>query len=229
MKLIIDFLSLIYPNICQTCGRSLFRNERIICMKCKHHLPRARFSNDPGNPAAQVFWGRVPLQMVITGFLYNKGNSVQQLIHKFKYKGLKGIGIFLGEELGSEIALNSRHKDIDYILPVPLHPRKQKKRGFNQSEIIARGIAAKTGVEINTSILYRKAFSNTQTRKSKYERWQNVESIFSLKQEELLKNKHILLVDDVITTGATIEACAQCLLRVEGVRLSVAAVAFTRV
>lgn len=228
MKLIIDFLSLIYPNVCQVCGKSLFRNEHILCMKCKHHLPKARFTNDRDNPAAQVFWGRVPLKMVITGFLYNKGNAIQQLIHSFKYRGFKEIGIFLGAELGTEIAKNDLCEDITFIIPVPLHPKKQKKRGFNQSEIIAVGIAAKIGAKVNTSILYRKTSSGTQTRKSKYERWQNVESIFSIKDESLLKNKHILLVDDVITTGATIEACAQCLLQVEGVRLSVAAVAFTR-
>lgn len=228
MNPIIDFFSLIYPNICQVCGNSLFRNERIVCMKCKHHLPRARCAGKPDHPAAQVFWGRVPARTVITGFLYNKGNAVQQLIHKFKYRGLKDIGLFLGEELGAEIAGNPLCEDIDCIIPVPLHPKKQKKRGFNQSEIIANGIAANIKAVPDTSILYRKSFSGTQTRKSKYERWENVENIFSLKNEHLIKNKHILLVDDVITTGATIEACAQCLLRVEGVRISVGAVAFTR-
>jgi ComF family protein len=229
MNLLIDFLSLVYPNTCQVCSKSLFRHERIVCMTCKHHLPIARFAQDPRNPAAQVFWGRVPTQMVITGFLYNKGNAVQQLIHKFKYRGIKDIGLFLGEELGAEIVQNPFHEDITYILPVPLHPKKQKRRGFNQSEIIARGISAHIPADVNTSILFRKTSSGTQTRKSKYERWENVENIFGLKNEGLIKNKHILLVDDVITTGATIEACAQCLLRVEGVRLSVAAVAFTRV
>lgn len=228
MSLLMDFISLVYPNVCQVCGMSLFKHEHILCMKCKHHLPYARFSDDPRNPAAQVFWGRVPARMVITGFLYNKGNAVQKLIHKFKYRGMKDIGLFLGVELATEIIKYPEHEDISIIIPVPLHPRKQKKRGFNQSEIIARGIASKIAAEMNPSILYRKSFSSTQTRKSKYERWENVESIFGIKNESLIKNKHILLVDDVITTGATLEACAQCLLRVEGVRLSVAAVAYTR-
>ncbi len=229
MSLLIDFLSLVYPNTCHVCSKSLFRHERVLCMKCRHHLPLARFTEDPRNPAAQVFWGRVPTRMVITGFLYNKGNAVQQLIHKFKYRGIKSIGIFLGEELGKEIAKNPIHEDVSIILPVPLHPKKQKRRGFNQSEIIARGISAHVAAEVNTSILFRKTSSDTQTRKSKYERWENVDSIFGLKNEDLIKYKHILLVDDVITTGATIEACAQCLLMIEGVKVSVAAVAFTRV
>ena len=228
MTLLNDFLSLVYPNICQVCSKSLFKNEKIICMKCRHHLPYTHSVVDPSNPAAQIFWGRVPAQLVATAFLYNKGNAVQLLIHKFKYRGLKEIGLMLGEELGNEIGKHPLHNNIDYIIPVPLHPRKEKKRGFNQSEIIAMGLATRLNIEVKSSILFRKTFSRTQTRKSKYDRWENVENIFGLKDEHLLKNKHLLLVDDVITTGATIEACAQCLLLVEGVRLSIGAVAFTR-
>jgi ComF family protein len=229
MSLIFDFLSLIYPKICQGCGLSLFRNEHILCLKCRHHLPLARFGGVHANPVAEVFWGRVPTVMVITAFLYNKGNTVQKLIHHFKYRGMKDIGIFLGEELGKVISENPLQHDISYIIPVPLHPKKQKKRGFNQSEIIAKGIAGTISAEPDPSFLYRKTFTGTQTRKSKYERWENVENIFAVRNENRLKNKHILLVDDVITTGATIEACAQCLLRIKGVRLSIAAVAFTRI
>jgi ComF family protein len=227
MGILNDFLSLIYPNICQLCGMSLFKHEKVICMRCKHHLPQARFAHRD-NPAAQVFWGRVPLKIVTTAFLYNKGNAIQKLIHQFKYRRNKAIGIFLGEELGKDLSHIPGHEDISIIIPVPLHPRKQKKRGFNQSEIIARGIAEKIDAEVHDSIMFRKSFSGTQTRKTKYERWQNVETIFALKNEKLIENKHILLVDDVITTGATIEACAHCLMKVEGVRLSVAAVAYTR-
>ncbi|MEN8225137.1 MAG: ComF family protein [Bacteroidota bacterium] len=223
-----DLLSLIYPEVCPVCGKSLFKNEKVVCMKCYHHLPRSRFTNDHENLAARVFWGRVPLQRVMAAFLYNKGNAVQQLIHGFKYRGYKEIGIFLGEELGKELSKIYDIHDIAYILPVPLHPKKQKKRGFNQSEIIARGIANQFPAEVNTSILVRKSFSSTQTRKSKYDRWQNVESIFKLKNPETIKNKHILIIDDVITTGATIEACVQCLLQAEGVKVSVGAVAYTR-
>jgi len=223
-----DFLSLIYPEVCPVCGKSLFKYEKVICMKCYHHLPCARFSDDPQNPAAQVFWGRVPLIMVGVAFLYNKGNALQQLIHAFKYKGHKEIGLFLGEELGKEISKISGAERLDYIIPVPLHPKKKKKRGFNQSEIIAEGIAKHLSAEVNCNILRRKAFSSTQTRKSKFERWQNVESIFELKNPQLIKNKHLLLVDDVITTGATLEACVRCLLEVEGIEVSVGALAYTR-
>lgn len=227
MNYLNDFLSLVYPNICPICEKSLFKNEKVICMKCKHHLPRARFSQDPDNPAAQVFWGRIPLYRVTTGFLYNKGNMVQKLIHQFKYKKHKEIGLFLGEELGIEMARISDFQDISTVLPVPLHPKKQRKRGFNQSEILAIGLAGKLKADLNTNILHRNTFSQTQTRKSKFERWQNVEGIFTLDKQELIENKHILLVDDVITTGATIEACASSLLKVKGIKISVVAVAFT--
>lgn len=228
MNIIFDFLSLIYPDVCQVCNRSLFRNERILCMKCHHHLPLARFDQDRNNPVAQVFWGRVPVKYVLTAFLYNKGNAVQILIHNFKYRGRIDTGMFLGEQLGQAFLRSGNTEEIDLIIPVPLHSKKKKKRGFNQSDILARGISKVLEIEVNNSRLLRRSHSSTQTRKSKYQRWENVENIFSLKDPETIRNKHILLVDDVITTGATIEACAQELLQVEGVRISVGAVAFTR-
>lgn len=223
-----DLLGLIYPNICRVCGKSLFRHEKILCMKCFHHLPSARFKNDRNNPAAQVFWGRVPFEFVMTALLYNKGNAVQKLVHELKYRGSRETGIFLGEILGKEIADKMPDAGIDLIIPVPLHPKKQKKRGYNQSELLAKGMAGVLDVPIDTSHLYRKQFSSTQTRKSKFQRWQNVENIFAVKKPEELRGRHLLLVDDVITTGATLEACARQLLSIEGVKLSVGAVAFTK-
>lgn len=227
MTIFKDLLSLLYPEICQVCAKSLFKSERIICMKCYHHLPRTRFNGDVNNQAAQVFWGRVPLNVVYAGFFYNKGNSVQKLIHTFKYKGFKDVGYFLGEEIGKEINQIPQLDEVSYILPVPLHPKKQKRRGFNQSEILAYGIARKINAGVNTRILFRKSFSSTQTKKTKYERWQNVESIFTVKNINDIEGKHILLVDDVITTGATIEACASILLKASQVRISVVAAGFT--
>lgn len=223
-----DLLGLIYPNICRVCGKSLFRHEKILCMKCFHHLPSARFKNDRNNPAAQVFWGRVPFQFVITALLYNKGNAVQKLVHELKYRSSRETGIFLGEILGKEIAQKVPDAVIECIMPVPLHPKKQKKRGYNQSELLARGMSGILDIPVDISHLYRREFSSTQTRKSKYQRWQNVENIFAVKKAEELQGRNILLVDDVITTGATLEACARQLLQIEGLKLSVGAVAFTK-
>ncbi|HSG67842.1 MAG TPA: ComF family protein [Bacteroidales bacterium] len=227
MSFLNDFIGLIYPLVCPVCGKSLFRGEKTICTKCYHHLARSRFAKDEENPAARVFWGRVPLTRAHAAFLYTKGNAVQKLIHHFKYGGHKETGKFLGRELGKEICSIEAFNDLDLIIPVPLHPRKKKKRGFNQSEIIAEGISEAVKIPVKTDQLLRHAYTNTQTRKSKYDRWQNVEQIFRVKDIGALKGKHILLVDDVITTGATMEACIQSLLEAEGARVSAGAVAFT--
>jgi ComF family protein len=223
-----DLISLIYPRLCQVCENSLFRNEQVICMKCRHHLPQIRFKENIANPAAQVFWGRTPLQFVFTAFYYNKGNAVQQLVHRLKYRGNKEIGLFLGGEIGKQIVKTNGYDDINLMIPVPLHPKKQKQRGFNQSEIIARGIARETNIPLNPGLLFRTSYTSTQTRKSKYDRWKNVESMFKVRDKNAIKGKHILLVDDVITTGATLEACALGLLLEERVRVSIAAIAYTR-
>ena len=227
MIFISDLLGLIYPLVCPVCGNSLLRGESTLCTKCYHHLPHSRFEHDAENPAARVFWGRVPLTRVHAAYLYNKGNAMQKLIHEFKYRGNKDIGMFLGRELGKEVSKIEAFNDLDMIIPVPLHPRKRKRRGFNQSEIIAKGITEIAEVPLRSDLLFRRAFTNTQTRKSKYDRWKNVEHIFQLKDSKDLNDKHILLVDDVITTGATMEACIQSLLMADGVRVGVAAVGFT--
>lgn len=223
-----DFLYLIYPEICPVCGKSLFRGEKVICMQCYRHLPRTRFYKDYENPAAKVFWGKAPLNFVYAAFYYNKGNAVQQLIHALKYKGFKNVGIFLGEEMGNEILNISAMHDLDYIIPVPLHPKKKKKRGFNQSEIIAWAISEKVNVPVNNAVIYRNLHTSTQTKKSKYDRWQNVERIFSISKKAAIDGRHLLLVDDVITTGSTMEACIQTLLKNNDVKISVAAGGFTK-
>lgn len=229
MIFISELFGLIYPRVCPICGRSLFRAEKTVCLKCYHHLPRSYFQNDNDNAAARVFWGRVPLQRVHVAFIYNKGNAMQKLIHELKYRGRKDIGSFLGRELGKDISSIDLFQDLDYIIPVPLHPRKKKKRSYNQSEVIAEGIQGITGISVRTDLLVRREFSATQTRKSKYDRWKNVEHIFALTSPEELESKHVLLVDDVITTGSTMEACIQTLLSANKVKVSVAAVGFTGV
>lgn len=223
-----DFLYLIYPEVCYVCGNSLFRGEKLICMHCYRHLPRTNFHQDTANDAASVFWGRIPVNFVYAAFYYNKGNSVQRLIHALKYKGIRNIGSFFGEEMGNEIVKIPSMNTPDFILPVPLHPKKQRKRGFNQSEVIAKALAGKLETQLNTNILFRKTFSSTQTKKSKFERWQNVENIFDVQNQKSVEEKHLLLVDDVITTGSTLEACVQALLKINGVKISLAAAGFTK-
>jgi ComF family protein len=221
-----DLFCLFFPNLCAGCGRTLMRGEKVICTHCRFHLPKTYFHHDTDNPLTRVFWGRVNLEGVAAYVYFQKGSTVQHLLHQLKYKGNKEIGIQMGRLYGLELNTADVFRDTELIIPVPLHPRKLRTRGYNQSEMFAEGLAAVMQAKLETRVVYRKVYSQTQTRKSRYSRWENVESIFVLKNPDRIKGKHILLVDDVITTGATTEACAHVLQQVPGVRVSVASIAY---
>lgn len=222
-----DLISLFYPRICLACGNTLFRHEDTICTYCLFHLPKTNFHKDDDNPVSRIFWGRVPLASATAYYHFGKGGKVQHLIHQLKYKGHQEIGVYIGKLYGLELMESPFFSGIDTVIPVPLHKSKQRKRGYNQSEQFAIGLSASMLAELDVHSLYRTFASETQTRKSRFNRWENVKEIFALRDEMNLKDKHILLVDDVITTGATIEACAAMLLKIPGVRVSVAAIACT--
>lgn len=225
MSILYDFITLIYPKICFSCGRALLKKEDCICTLCLFNLPKTNFYNEKDNPVEKIFWGRIKIESACSCFYFNKGSNVQKLIHRFKYKGNIEIGIFAGKYLGYFLRDSELYQDIDLIIPVPLHPKRKKKRGFNQSEIIGLGLSEAMGVEIDSKSLYRKLESDTQTNKNKQERWDNVKEIFGLKNLEKLENKHMLLVDDVITTGSTIESCTKVLLNAKGAKVSIATIA----
>jgi ComF family protein len=221
-----DLFCLFFPNLCAGCGQPLIKGEKVICTICLFHLPKTYFHQDTDNPLTRVFWGRVNLEGV-TAFLYfQKGGTVQHLLHQLKYKDQKEIGLQMGRLYGTELCRAEVFREAELIIPVPLHPRKLRKRGYNQSQMFAEGLADVMNAKIETKVLYRRSYTQTQTRKSRYSRWENVENIFGVKNPEKIRGKHVLLVDDVITTGATSEACAQALLQVPGVRVSVAAIAY---
>jgi len=221
-----DLFCLFFPNLCAGCGRPLMRGEKVICTLCLFHLPKTYFHHDDDNPLTKVFWGRVNLEGVAAYVYFQKGGTVQHLLHQLKYKGQKEIGVQIGKLYGVELKTAEVFRDAELIIPVPLHPRKLRKRGYNQSGMFAEGLASVMQARLETRALYRKVYSQTQTRKARYNRWENVENIFAVRNPERIRGKHILLVDDVITTGATSEACAQALLEVPGVRVSVAAIAY---
>jgi len=173
----------------------------------------------------QVFWGKVRLEHACAFFFFSKGSRFRKLLHKLKYYGKKEIGIVLGRRFGMELRESPFYQTVDTVIPIPLHPKKLRKRGYNQSEQIAIGLATTTAWELDTKSVVRKQHTETQTRKNRMERWENVSEVFVVRYPELIKGKHVLLVDDVITTGATIEACAARLLEVEGCRVSVATLA----
>lgn len=226
MNLLDDFISLFFPRTCYACGYSLFQNEKIICTSCLLHLPKTNFHKTSDNPVSKVFWGRVNLISATSMYFYRKGGKVQHLIHQLKYKGHKEIGIFLGEIYGSQLMEISLYKDIDLIIPVPLHKSKLKKRGFNQAELFARGLARSMQKDIDVKSLVRQVATSTQTKKTRYRRWENVSDIFRMENPEKIVGKKILVVDDVITTGATMEAFIQTIQTVENVEVSAVSIAF---
>jgi ComF family protein len=220
-----DFISLLFPRLCHACGDHLLKNEYLICTKCFISIPRTNYHLTPDNPVEQLFWGRCRISRGAAFSFYNKGSRIRRLIHKLKYNGIKELGFELGRIYGLSLKNSGFISDLDVIVPVPLHPSKLRKRGFNQSEYISQGIAEVTGLQVDIKTLIRIRASDTQTKRSRYERWMNVEEIFAVTDSESIRGKHILLVDDVITTGSTIDACATELLRVDKVRVSIAALA----
>ena len=220
-----DFLNLIYPITCVACGNTLFRHEEVICSHCLIHLPKTFYHDDSENPLFQLFWGKIPIEMISSFYFFNKGNKVQNLIHLLKYKNRPDIGVYIGKRYGRFLLKNPILSQVDMIIPVPLHSSKMKIRGYNQAEMFAQGLAMSMKIPVDITSFIRNTATETQTRKTKLERWENVKNKFITKNQENIMNKHILLVDDVITTGSTLEACAEILLQTPGVKISMASIA----
>jgi ComF family protein len=225
MKYVSDFISLIFPRICAGCGNSLWKHETELCHFCEYHLPKTNFHLDADNPVARLFWGRVKIETGAAFLYFNKGGKVQRLVHQLKYKGRKGVGVYLGDQYGQSLKYAPLFNSADAIIPVPLHKKKFMQRGYNQSEQIAIGLALSMNIPVNRHLLTRIKATETQTRKSRFSRYQNVKEIFRVSRPEQWKGKHLLLVDDVITTGATLESCIQALSSIPDVRISVACIA----
>lgn len=224
MRWISDFLSLLYPHTCLMCGNPLLKGETTICTKCIATLPYTRYWEYNDNPMAQKFWGQIPATAGCSLIYFRKGAKVRKLIHLLKYKGKTEVGYKLGYLLGLQLKTNEIYKDIDYVVPIPLHPKKLRKRGYNQSDFIASGVADALGAKPMPQLVRRTTHTATQTKKNRIERFENVRSIFEVPHAALLEGKHILVVDDVVTTGATIESCAAELLNAAPCRVSIAAI-----
>ncbi len=220
-----DFLSLLFPRLCCGCGTHLVRNETAICTECLLTIPKTGYHLLPGNPLEMLFWGRCLIEKAAAFSFYTRGSRIRNIVHRLKYDGMKEAGSVMSRTYATVLLESGFLDGIDLIIPVPLHRSKVRKRGFNQSECIARGFSEISGIPVDLKSFARITVSETQTRKSRFERWQNVEGIFSVTDTENLRGRHILLIDDVVTTGSTIEACASELLKIEGVRISVAALA----
>lgn len=217
-----SFIDIIYPNNCVICDTHLLHNENYLCLTCRYDLPYINQSKHTIESLQKLFWGRVNVEKVYALLNYQKGNQTQRILHLLKYKDKTKLAGHFGEKLGYTI---KNKASFDFLIPVPLHPKKLKIRGYNQSTVIARGIQKILAVKINEQVLRRNSFNKSQTNFSKFDRWGNVNSIFSVVKPKLLINKHILLIDDVLTTGATIEACVHEILKVRGCKVSVAVLA----
>ena len=220
-----DFICLFFPRICAACGNNLMKNEELICLSCEYHLPHTNFHLSSDNPVHALFLGKVPLASATAYLYFNKGSKVQHLIHQLKYKGRKDIGIWLGKQYGNELKTSSYFNAVQLIIPIPLHEKRLKQRGYNQSEQFAIGLGASMSIPVISDTLYRNKETATQTKKSRFSRWQNVAEVFTVRNPASLEMKHILLVDDVITTGATLESCICTLSSIKGIRISVATIA----
>ena len=216
-----DFFNLLYPDLCVVCGDNLLKNEHHICLKCLHEIPKTNYHLTVDNPIEKRFWGKVPIYRGTAFFFFQKGSSFQKLLHALKYKDLKQIGETLGKYAAADLLESPDFDSIDVIIPVPLHPKKYIKRGYNQSEWIGKGISQVLEKPQDITTLIRVRENTTQTKKSVFERYENTEGIFQISNKESLIGKHVLLVDDVLTTGSTLEACAKALLSIEGVKVSI--------
>jgi len=220
-----DLGYLLFPNYCPGCGESLNAGEKTICTKCISQLPKTGFAREEGNRVEKLFWGRVEIEAAAAFLRFSQDGLVQRLLHALKYYEIPEIGHKLGRLFGNELAKTARIEKLDTIMPIPLHPQKMKLRGYNQSMSIAQGISETLGIPVQQSLIRIKN-NETQTRKSKFARWENVASVFNVVTTKNLENKHIMIVDDVITTGSTIEAAAQTLTEIPGTKITIAALAF---
>jgi ComF family protein len=220
-----DLLHLLFPECCRACGKALFKGEKVICTFCLFHIPRTNYHKYAGNPVEKKFWGKVPIEHASAFLLYNKGQRVQRLIHQLKYNGAVEIGTHLGNLFGNELKHSELFTGIDAVVPVPLHVSRLQKRGYNQSEFPAMEIAKCLNCVMDKKLIYRPVKTDTQTRKHSYERWENVESVFRLNESSKHNYHHVLLVDDVITTGSTLASCAAVLINEARLKVSIAALA----
>lgn len=214
-------LHLLFPHVCSGCGSDILSQESMLCMRCMDAMPETNFELHPNNPVEKTFWGRLPVAAATAQYYFTKESLMQHLMHQFKYKGNRDLGLQLGRIMGEQLKKSGRF-DADALIPLPLFPAKEKRRGYNQATVLCQGMAEAMNIPVLDKIIIRPQFTETQTKKGRIERWKNMEGKFELADAAAIKNKHILLVDDVVTTGATLEACGNELLQAENTILSMA-------
>lgn len=222
-----NLLNLFFPKICSACNSQLSDNEIQICTNCRYELPLTNFHDDPENMVHKRLYGRVQLEQATALLHFSKKGIVQGLMHNLKYRGQESIGQFLGEWLGEELKHVEAYKAVDVVIPVPLHKAKLKSRGYNQVDKFGIALANALEADYNASVLVKTTNTKTQVFKDRIKRQEHQSSNFKIVDYSILEHKHLLLVDDIVTTGATVEDCANQLQRIKGITLSLATMAIT--
>jgi competence protein ComFC len=227
MHFLKDFFYILYPKICANCKQQLLRNEKVICTFCRHDLPLTNFQSYTKNKITTIFLGRVTVEKAYSLLFFSKKGTTKNIIHELKYKGNEEVGIFFGNWLGEILSKNKEFSSVDFIIPVPIHSKKKKIRGYNQVTKFGQCLSNHLSIPFVEEVLVRRSSTKTQTLKARFERFSDAETKFSLTDVVIFKNKHVLIIDDVITTGATIEACSIALLKTSEIKISVLTMAYT--
>jgi ComF family protein len=219
-----QLMHLFYPDVCVVCGGELIPGEDGACLQCLYKLPKTDNFREPDNDIEKQMAGRIPFERIASYCVYTKGGTLPPMIHHLKYRNNRRIGLLLGRMFGKDLLGSEFLNPVELIVPVPLHPKREKARGYNQAGIIAKGLSETTGLPLSTGGLLRAIHNPTQTKRDKTQRWENVKDIFKVTDPGLFEQKHLLLVDDVITTGSTLEACGTALSACKGVKISIAVI-----
>ncbi|RTY86678.1 ComF family protein [Flavobacterium sp. RSP49] len=223
-----SIINLFFPKVCSGCNAFLIANENVICTVCRHDIPLTNHHLNPENDAFKKFYGRIPVVHTSALFYFHKKGIVQVLIHNLKYKGHEEIGTILGEWYAEDLKNIELLTTVNEIIPVPLHRRKLKERGYNQVTAFGKALSTRLNVAYNDSLLIRNVYSKTQSKKNLLGRTEGIESVFDVSFTEKNHNKHFLLIDDVITTGATLEACSRAILKIPGAKISIVCMAMAQ-
>lgn len=227
MKLLKDLFYLFYPKICANCKEQLLQNEEVICTFCRHDLPLTNFNSYKKNKISTIFYGRITIEKAYALLFFRKKSITKNLIHELKYKGNEEIGVFFGNWLGEILKKNKEFSTVDYIIPVPIHLKRKKIRGYNQVTKFGECLSKHLNIPFIENVLIRKSSTKTQTLKTRFERFNDLETKFHLTDTVKFQNMHILIIDDVVTTGATLEACLIELLKTSGIKISILTMAYT--
>ena len=219
-------LHLAYPHVCAGCGNDVLPQHHLLCLSCLDSLPKTHFHLHAENPIAKIFTGRLPLQHATAQYYFTKESLLQHLLHQAKYKGHRELCLYLGNLMGQQLAESTWINSIDALVPLPLFAEREKRRGYNQSYLLCTGMAEVINKPVLKNVVIRSTATESQTRKNRVARWQNMEGRFALTGTQL-EGKHVLLVDDVVTTGATLEACGRALLEAPNSTLSIATLCFS--